>query len=143
MIDLTSVAYALLVLEQGSFRLTGQSLDVRTSVVSRRVRALEDAIGVALFNRTSKGVQGFKRRLPESGFSSADARSWMILRLSRERLPSTDGVKREDSVSVSSLRSRPAFLASYSTPSRGSGSSGTETAFQLANGAWPLATEAV
>jgi len=56
-IDLTSVAYALLVLEQGSFRLTGQALDVRTSVVSRRVRALEDAIGVALFNRTSKGVQ--------------------------------------------------------------------------------------
>lgn len=56
-LDLTSLAYAVLVLEQGSFRLAGQILDVRTSVVSRRVRALEDAIGVSLFNRSSKGVR--------------------------------------------------------------------------------------
>lgn len=56
-LDLTSIAYAVLVLDQGSFRLAGQILDVRTSVVSRRVRALEDAIGVSLFNQSSKGVQ--------------------------------------------------------------------------------------
>lgn len=56
-LDLRSLAYAVLVLEHGSFSVAGQVLDVRTSVVSRRVRNLEDAIGVSLFDRSSKGVR--------------------------------------------------------------------------------------
>ena len=56
-LDLVSIQYALLVEEQGSFRLASKILQVRPSVVSRRIRALEDILGVSLFNRTSKGVQ--------------------------------------------------------------------------------------
>ena len=56
-LDLTSLAYAVLVSENGSFRLAGQMLGVRTSAVSRRVRSLEDALGVSLFRRTRRGVQ--------------------------------------------------------------------------------------
>lgn len=56
-LDLTSLAYAVLVSENGSFRLAGQMLGVRTSAVSRRVRSLEDALGVSLFHRTRRGVQ--------------------------------------------------------------------------------------
>ena len=50
-LDLTSLAYAVLVSENGSFRLAGQMLGVRTSAVSRRVRSLEDTLGVSLFHR--------------------------------------------------------------------------------------------
>ncbi len=57
MIDLTSLDHALLVLENGSFRRAAGVLGIRPSVVSRRVRALEDAIGVSLFQRQSRGVQ--------------------------------------------------------------------------------------
>lgn len=56
-LDLRSLAYAVLILEHGSFSVAGQVLDVRTSVVSRRARNLEDAIGVSLFDRSSKGVR--------------------------------------------------------------------------------------
>ncbi len=55
--DFASLQHALLVEEHGSFRLAAQVLGVRPSVVSRRVRGLEDSLGVSLFNRTSKGVQ--------------------------------------------------------------------------------------
>lgn len=56
-LDLGSLAYAVLVLEQGSFRKAAEALQVRPSVVSRRVRGLEDEIGVSIFNRTTCGVQ--------------------------------------------------------------------------------------
>ena len=56
-LDLVALQYALLVQEHGSFRLASQVLSIRPSVVSRRVRSLEDLLGVSLFNRTSKGVQ--------------------------------------------------------------------------------------
>lgn len=56
-LDLTSLSYAVLVSENGSFRLASQMLGVKTSVVSRRIRALEDALGVSLFHRTRRGVQ--------------------------------------------------------------------------------------
>lgn len=55
--DLEALAYALLVIELGSFRKAASGLQVRPSVVSRRIRALEDAIGVSLFNRTSRGIE--------------------------------------------------------------------------------------
>lgn len=57
MIDLIALSDALLVLEQGSFRGAAVRLGVRPSVVSRRVRGLEDALGVSLFQRLSQGAQ--------------------------------------------------------------------------------------
>jgi len=56
-LDLISLHYALLVQEHGSFRLAAKVLGVRPSVISRRVRGLEDEIGVSMFSRTSKGVE--------------------------------------------------------------------------------------
>ncbi len=55
--DVQALAYALLVIEFGSFRRAASGLHVRPSVVSRRIRALEDTLGVSLFNRTSRGIQ--------------------------------------------------------------------------------------
>lgn len=55
--DLLALEYAILVDEQGSFRRAAFAKQVRTSVISRRVQALEDKIGVSLFNRTSTGAQ--------------------------------------------------------------------------------------
>ncbi len=57
MLDLSSLEQALLVLDNGSFRKAADLLGVRPSVISRRVRALEDDIGVSLFQRQSQGVQ--------------------------------------------------------------------------------------
>ena len=48
MINLVSVSQALLVAEHLSFSRAVQVLGVRQSAVSRRVRALEDALGVSL-----------------------------------------------------------------------------------------------
>ncbi len=62
MIDLVSVTQALLVAEHLSFSRAAQVLGVRQSAVSRRVRALEDKLGVSLFERDSTGV-----RLTEAG----------------------------------------------------------------------------
>ena len=62
MIDLVSVTQALLVAEHLSFSRAAQVLGVRQSAVSRRVRVLEDKLGVSLFERDSTGV-----RLTEAG----------------------------------------------------------------------------
>ena len=62
MIDLVSVTQALLVAEHLSFSRAAHVLGVRQSAVSRRVRALEDKLGVSLFERDSTGV-----RLTEAG----------------------------------------------------------------------------
>ena len=51
MIEFASLQQAVLVLDQGSFRKAAEAMHIRPSVVSRRVRALEDAIGVGLFQR--------------------------------------------------------------------------------------------
>ena len=56
-INLVALQQALLVLDQGSFRRAAQIVRVRPSVISRRVRALEDSIGVSLFHRQSQGTQ--------------------------------------------------------------------------------------
>ena len=48
---------SLLVLEHGSFRKAAEALGVRPSVITRRVRTLEDAIGDGLFQRQSRGTQ--------------------------------------------------------------------------------------
>ncbi len=55
--DLTSVSHALTVAERGSFNRAAHTLGVRQSAVSRRIRALEDDIGVSLFERGGGGVR--------------------------------------------------------------------------------------
>lgn len=63
-VDLIALRYALLAAEHLSFRQAASALDVRQSAVSRRVRALEDRIGVSLFERHRAGV-----RVTEAGKS--------------------------------------------------------------------------
>lgn len=55
--DLVALRYALRTFEVGSFRKVAADAGVRPSVVSRRVRAFEDAIGVGLFQRRSQGAE--------------------------------------------------------------------------------------
>lgn len=62
MIKLLWVSQALLVAETLSFSRAAQVLGVRQSAVSRRIRALEDKLGVSLFERDATGV-----RLTEAG----------------------------------------------------------------------------
>ena len=56
-VDLQSVRQALLVSEQLSIRRAAGQLGLRPSAVSRRIRNLEDQLGVSLFERHSTGVQ--------------------------------------------------------------------------------------
>jgi DNA-binding transcriptional LysR family regulator len=71
-LDLKAIALALLVLESGTFRLAARRAGLTVPSLSRRIRALEDAIGVSLFERRSSGV-----RVTEAGrrFLDAVARS--------------------------------------------------------------------
>ena len=62
MVKLIWISQALLVAENLSFSRAAQVLGVRQSAVSRRVRALEDRLGVSLFERDTNGV-----RLTEAG----------------------------------------------------------------------------
>ena len=56
MIDVDALQWALIVDELGSFRKAAESLMVHPSVVSRRVRALEDVLGVSVFQRRIAGA---------------------------------------------------------------------------------------
>src|SRR5262247_3522761 len=56
-LTLISLSQALLVGEYLSFRRVATVLGVRQSAVSRRVRALEDVLGVSLFERHHAGVR--------------------------------------------------------------------------------------
>ena len=49
--------YALLIDELGSFRKAAESLRISPSAVSRRIRALEDTLGVSLFQRRTQGAE--------------------------------------------------------------------------------------
>jgi DNA-binding transcriptional LysR family regulator len=51
-----SVAHALVVAEQLSIRGAARALGIRQSSLSRRVRALEDELGVSIFERHRRGV---------------------------------------------------------------------------------------
>lgn len=57
MIDFVSIAQALLVAEQLSFRRAADVLGIRQSAVSRRIQALEDSLGVSIFERHHGGVR--------------------------------------------------------------------------------------
>jgi len=61
-VKLVSISQALLVAEHLSFSRAAQVLGIHQSAVSRRVRALEDKLGVSLFERDVSGV-----RLTEAG----------------------------------------------------------------------------
>ena len=56
-LHLESFEQALVVLEAGSFRQAAQIFAVQPSAVSRRIRALEETIGVSLFQRRTQGAQ--------------------------------------------------------------------------------------
>lgn len=55
--DLRSIKYAVAVAEHLSFRSAAETLNIRQSAVSRRIRKLEETIGVSLFERSSGGVR--------------------------------------------------------------------------------------
>ncbi|MFZ5719262.1 MAG: LysR family transcriptional regulator [Pseudomonadota bacterium] len=55
--DIAALRSALLVREHLGFRRASEVLGVNPSVLSRRVVALEDALGVSLFQRTSGGAR--------------------------------------------------------------------------------------
>lgn len=54
--ELRHLRYVIVAAERGSFRRAANTLDVHESAISRRIRDLEDDIGVALFNRHHGGV---------------------------------------------------------------------------------------
>ena len=56
-VSLISIAQALLVAEHLSFRQAARVLGARQSAVSRRIRSLEDTLGVSLFERSHGGVR--------------------------------------------------------------------------------------
>src|SRR6266481_3194997 len=56
-IDLVSITQALVVAECLSFHRAARVLGTQQSTVGRRVRALEDALGVSLFERPPAGVR--------------------------------------------------------------------------------------
>ncbi len=57
MIDHVSISQALVVADHLSFSRAAHVLGVRQSAVSRRVQALEDELGVSLFERHASGVR--------------------------------------------------------------------------------------
>ena len=56
-LDLKHLAYFVAAAEHRSFRQAADALDVGQSVVSRRIRALEDELGVSLFERGTLGAR--------------------------------------------------------------------------------------
>jgi len=56
-IDLASLRYTILAADHRSFRAAALTLGVRSSVISRRIRDLEDTIGVSIFERFSGGIR--------------------------------------------------------------------------------------
>ncbi|CAB3805526.1 HTH-type transcriptional regulator DmlR [Paraburkholderia caffeinitolerans] len=54
--DLNDLRLFVLVVEHGSFTAAARSLGVQTSKLSRRIRALEEELGIRLLNRTSRSL---------------------------------------------------------------------------------------
>jgi DNA-binding transcriptional LysR family regulator len=56
-IDLRGMILAIMVARSGSIRLAARDAELPASTVSRRLRALEEELGVSLFERRSSGVR--------------------------------------------------------------------------------------
>lgn len=56
-VNFTAIAQALIVADYASFSRAAKALGVNQAAVSRRVRALEDNLGVSLFERSPSGVR--------------------------------------------------------------------------------------
>lgn len=56
-VALQHLRHALTAADQGSFRKAAEALDLRQSTLSRSIRQLESAIGIAIFERSSGGVR--------------------------------------------------------------------------------------
>lgn len=65
-IELYDVEMVLAVAEAGSFRKAGQLLGIGQSAVTRRIRKLEDVLGVSMFERSATGA-----RLTSAGWNFA------------------------------------------------------------------------
>ena len=96
-LTLVSVSQALLVGEHLSFRRVATILGVRQSAVSRRVRELEDELGVSLFER-HHAVSGSRMLVPDS-CKRRVRRFFNSITLLRQRQPRA-AVRSAGSVSV-------------------------------------------
>lgn len=67
-LDLSSLRSVIAAAEHGSFRQAAAALNLKQSALSRRIRHLEEQVGVSLFERSSGGV-----RLTPAGASMAQA----------------------------------------------------------------------
>lgn len=67
-LDLSSLRSVIAAAEHGSFRQAATALNLKQSALSRRIRHLEEQVGVSLFERSSGGV-----RLTPAGASMAHA----------------------------------------------------------------------
>ncbi|AGB43417.1 transcriptional regulator [Mesorhizobium australicum WSM2073] len=76
-IELRHLRYAVAAAHYGSFRRAAEALGVKQSSLSRRIRQMEDRLGVAVFERSSSGV-----RLTDAGTE--------ILRTSRHLVDGLD-----------------------------------------------------
>ncbi len=56
MLDMTSLRWSITVAQLGGFRRAAERLGVEQSAVSRRIRTLEEGLGVSLFQRGARGV---------------------------------------------------------------------------------------
>ncbi|RWL17949.1 MAG: LysR family transcriptional regulator [Mesorhizobium sp.] len=56
-IELRHLRYAVAAAHYGSFRRAAEALGVKQSSLSRRIRQMEDRLGIAVFERSSSGVQ--------------------------------------------------------------------------------------
>jgi DNA-binding transcriptional LysR family regulator len=56
-IELRHLRYAVAAAHHGSFRRAAEALGVKQSSLSRRIRQMEDRLGVAVFERSSSGVR--------------------------------------------------------------------------------------
>ncbi|SMF84130.1 transcriptional regulator, LysR family [Tistlia consotensis] len=76
--DVKDLEYFVSAAEHPSFRRAAANVGVRQSVLSRRIRALEDQLGVSLFERDQSGVRltvTGRRLLPRARSSLSDLRA--------------------------------------------------------------------
>lgn len=75
-LDLRGLVLAVVVAQSGSIRLASLQVGLTASALSRRISALEDVLGVSLFERRSSGV-----RTTDAGARFLDAAARMLLEI--------------------------------------------------------------